>query len=146
MDRQLTSDPGFTLIELMISVAVVAALAATVTLSISAPGEDNRADWVTFRDLHQDLRQSAAISRQIAGLRVAPEGYQQLTWRGAWEPRGASVPWRGTATLMGPGGTERVIQFAPSGEATPVLIRFSGSATIRVCEANAWEAVACRGL
>ncbi|MCG6902166.1 MAG: prepilin-type N-terminal cleavage/methylation domain-containing protein [Rhodobacter sp.] len=139
MDRQLGArSGGFTLIELMVVVAVLALLTTTVSLSVTRPRSQNASDAARFQAVHRRLRDQAVLSRQILGLNVDETGYRQMWWDGkAWQPLGTPARWRG------PVGGQAELRFAPSGQVTPVRLRFdSGDSTV-ICAGGGWKAMTC---
>ena len=145
MDRRVSADAGFTLIELMISIAVLAALATSVTLSISRPGSDNTRDATAFQDLHERLQRTAVTSQSLVGLALDDTGYQRLAWTGDWVTQGPDVGWRGDVILLEPRRPDVVLRYAPSGQSTPFLIRFSAATGSTLCRNRGWGALECRG-
>lgn len=138
---------GFTLVELMIVVAVLSALAGAVTLSVARPGGGAAlSDAARFEALHRRLRSEAVLSRQVLGLRVGPEGYAPLRWTGRdWAPSGAAQAWQGAVTNLRGFDPEAPLVFAPSGQVTPVRLRFEAEGAVRVCATAGWQAAACAG-
>ena len=129
----------------MISVAVLAALAATVTLSVARPGSDTRTDWSMFRDVHDRMRQEAAMSGTLRAVHIDETGYQPLRWSGAWQEEGPRRSWRGDVAVLRPFRGDAPIEFAPSGQVTRFQIRFGGETGARLCESDGWGPMTCRG-
>ena len=147
--RQPTQIPpdqaGFTLIELMIVVAVLAILSVTVSLSASRPQSAMASDAARFEALHDRLRSEAILSRQILGLAVDAEGYQRLRWQGGdWQRVGEKGRWRGPVTVLLPFDRRAPLEFTPGGQVTPLRLRFETAAGVRLCETGGWAAVTCR--
>ncbi len=133
---------GFTLIELMIVVAVLALLTTTVSLSVSRPRAQGGTDWARFEAVHDRLRQEAVLSRQVLGLEVTTDGYRRLIRRdGDWQAVGEEIGWRGSAALLAP--FDGPVVFGPSGQSTPVRLRFEGGDGARLCTGNGWVEVTC---
>ena len=80
MDRQLKHEDGFSLIELMIAVAVLALLSTLVTLSVTRPGSNDEAEWQQFSRVFESLRSKAVLTRQTLGLTLNSGGYQSMTF------------------------------------------------------------------
>lgn len=145
MDRRVNrQSAGFTLIELMIVITVLALLTTTVSLSANRPRTALASDFGRFRAVHDRLRDQAVLSRQIMGLAVDADGYQRLRWDGQdWQPLGAPVRWRGQVLMLSPSDARAPLQFAPSGQATPLRLRFDDGARVMLCQADGWSAVSC---
>ena len=135
---------GFTLIELMIVVAVLALLTTTLSLSVNRPRGGQSADWARFEAVHNRLRQEAVLARQITGLSVSPEGYQRLRWSdGDWRKVGDLVGWRDAVMVLEPFDAAAPLEFAPSGQSTALRIRFEAGAGNVICEGDGWSPVSC---
>lgn len=137
---------GFTLIELMIVITVLALLTTTVSLSANRPRSAMATDFGRFSAVYDRLRDQAVLSRQLMGLAVDETGYQRLRWDGQrWQPQGQKLRWRGTVAVLAPADTGAPLQFAPSGQATPLRLRFDEGGRARICATDGWSAVSCRG-
>lgn len=147
MDRRVRPDQsGFTLIELMIAVAVMASLATAVTLSVAWPGPDRQtSDLRVFRTMHDRILADAAISRTLMGVAITDNGYQRLRWTGAWDAVGQETTWRGPVALLQPFRGVSPLEFAPSGQVTRFRVRFGEGDTARFCEGNGWGQITCSG-
>jgi len=144
MGRRLDPQAGFTLIELMIAITVLALLTTTLTLSVSRPRAGNVSDVSRFQAVHALLREQAVLSRQVLGLRMDADGYQRLRWVGEWVSVGDAVRWRGEVAVLVPFVAAGPVQFAPSGQASALRVRFSSGDRTTVCESGAWGHVTCR--
>ena len=146
MDRRVNASAGFTLIELMIVIAVLALLTTTVSLSANRPRTALATDAGRFLATHARLREQAVLSRQIMGLAVDADGYQRLRWNGeTWQLLGKKARWRGAVAVLRPANRRAPLEFAPSGQATPVRLRFDQGGRVRVCASGGWDAVSCEG-
>lgn len=130
----------------MIVITVLALLTTTVSLTASRPRTTMASDFGRFHAVHDRLRDQAVLSRQIMGLAVDADGYQRLRWDGQdWQALGTPVRWRGQVSVLSPTDTRAPLQFAPSGQATPLRLRFDDGARVLLCQADGWGAVSCTG-
>ncbi len=143
MDRGLGRDAGFTLIELMIAVTVLALLTTTLTLSASRPRGQAASDAARFEAVYRRLRAEAVLSRQVLALAVDAGGYRRLEWRAGWHERGDAVHWQGEVAVLDPADFRAPLQVLPSGEATPFRLRFSQGGVVRICASDGWAPVTC---
>jgi len=145
MDRRINvSESGFTLIELMIVVAVLAILTVSVSLSVTRPRAGIESDVTRFQAVHERLRSQAILSRQIQGLRLTNDGYQALRWDGAdWQDSGGQVSWRQNVAVQIPFDLTAPVQFGPSGQVTAVQVRFEGNGRALICASDGWAKLSC---
>ncbi len=146
MERRVSRDgaAGFSLIELMVVVAVLAILTTSITLSASRPRDGNASDWGRFSALHARLQDQAVLSRQLLGLSVTQDGYQRLRWAGGdWQVLGDRVAWRDEVVLIEPFSALAPLEFAPSGQVTPMRARFQAGEAVRLCQNDGWGPVSC---
>ena len=146
MDEPLTRDPaaGFTLIELMIAVTVLALLTTTVSLSVNRPQRGTGTDWARFEAVHERLRQQSVLSREVLGLQITAEGYRPLRRAGGtWVVTGDLSEWRGSVVVLAPFDGQVPVRFTPAGRTSAVRLRFEDGAQVRVCESDGWSPVTC---
>lgn len=146
MERRVNTEStaGFTLIELMIVMTVLAILTTSITLSASRPRDGNASDWGRFSTLYARLQDQAVLSRQLLGLSVTEDGYQRLRWAGGdWQTLGDRVAWRDEVVLMEPFSRLAPLEFAPSGQVTQMRVRFKSGEVVRICQSDGWGAVSC---
>ncbi|MFC0445741.1 Tfp pilus assembly protein FimT/FimU [Pseudidiomarina halophila] len=79
---------GFTLVEIMVTIAIIAVLAMSVTFVI--PDEQDDQINETAEELVQRIRYAqeyALVRHAILGLHLTPDGYEFLQWREQqWQP------------------------------------------------------------
>lgn len=149
MDRRLErATSGFTLVELMIVVTVLALLATTFSLSASRPQSAAATDFRRFQAMHAQLRAQAVLSRQVLGLRLGADGYLRLRRQGGdWVPLGEPARWRGAVAVLQPFDRRAPVQFTPAGQGTPLRLRFGGAGEgggVTICESDGWAELTCR--
>jgi len=143
MDRRLSRDSGFSLIELMIAVAVLAILSTTVVLSVARPQSGSQSDQVRFQKTYERIRRDAIISQEVYAMTISDAGFQRLVWRGSWQNVGTLVDWRGEVSVLQPFDRETPIEFTPSGQATPVRVQFLENDQSVMCVSDGWEPLKC---
>jgi general secretion pathway protein H len=146
MDRRVSRDgtAGFTLIELMIVVTVLAILTTSITLSASRPRDGSASDLGRFQATYGRLQDQAVLSRQLLGLSVTEDGYQRLRWAGGeWQTLGDRVAWRDEVVLIEPVSRLAPLEFAPSGQVTLMRVRFRAGEVVRLCQSDGWGPVSC---
>ncbi len=141
MDRQLIKDAGFTLIELMVVVAILALLATTATLSAVRPG-GVQSDAARFLAAVERQRAKAVLSRKFTGISVDGDGFAAVaSSAGGWVEVGQGTDWRGSVSGVLP---ERIV-FTPSGQMTPLRLTLSHRGRNVICETDGWAELQCRG-
>ena len=143
MDRRLNQDRGFSLIELMIAVAVLAILSTTVVMSVSRPQSGSQSDLVRFQKAYERVRRDAIISREVTALAIRATGYQRLVWRDGWQDLGARVNWKGEVSVLQPFDRDAPIEFTPSGQVTALRIQFLENDQTTMCVSDGWEPLKC---
>lgn len=149
MDAGITPrDHGFTLIELMIVVAVLSLLTLTVTLGVNRPRTAQADDWTAFRDLHDRMREQAVTGDAVLGLSLSPDGFARLHRDAAgWVEDTPPSAWRGAVDIRRPVDPRPVVVFLPNGRSTPVRLAFAAAGPLdgsgMVCESNGWEPLEC---
>ncbi|EIE50731.1 hypothetical protein AL036_12840 [Salipiger aestuarii] len=139
-------DTGFTLVELLIVVAIVSVLAVGAGLAVSrAPAADR--DLSRFLAALSRERALAVIGGQSRGLVIGARGMAAVGRDASgWQVPQHMAPWRGRVTLTG----ERVangpdIVFLANGAGSAWRITFSGDGGSRRCAGEGMTEPTCSG-
>jgi len=158
MDRKLTCDPrragrcaGFSLIELVVVVAIVAVLATGASLVAARSGDATAlSDQQRFLRGLERTRARAIQGRQTLGITLGRRGLQIATRTAeGWQVSDRAVRWRDRVTVLrradraGPGAPDIVI--LPNGQVSEFAVSFGrgtggGRAT---CRGTAGGQVTC---
>lgn len=163
MDARLTTSgshgaAGFSLVEVMIVVAVLSVLSVAAGLSVGRSGPAHEGDADAFAAAYEAGRLAAILARHPRALALTDTGWTPLEpdpeaqggWRTAGPERALAGAWRDGATgaplrsAVAAAETQADLVFLPDGQTTPVDLRFIARAGERRCIADGWGALACR--
>ena len=143
---------GFSLIELVVVMAVIAILSLSVSLSLSRGKSVGGMPRDAVRMLGQfaALRDGAIHGRRPAALSVTPAGWQVMRRHNdVWQGTGPRVRWSGAAVFQRdlsaplPDGSVPEVVFLPDGRSTAFSIRFTDGGVVAVCDSDGWSPLRC---
>lgn len=139
MDAELSpraKDAGLTLIELLVAIAVLAALAVGAGLLLPRAGES---DAARFARSVETARQTAILTGTPRALRITPTRVTPLTWAGTgWQTDGPALTLGTPAALAG----DPLLILLPDGRSTSVSLQLG---RIR-CTSDGWTRLTCSGV
>ena len=150
-----TQDDGFSLIELLIVIAVLSILAVSLSLTVGRTRQAAHVDASKFLQQAHLQRSLAVQGRGLRGLVISPQGMQVAEYRGqsqGWKIGATELRWSGRAALLshpprsglGVPGRQPDILFRPDGGVSEFDIRFSSrQAGMVLCRARNWADVSC---
>jgi len=153
-----SADRGFTLLEMVVVVAVIAVLSVTATFSVAGRSA-GEADMARFAAAYDRLRDSAILGRAPQAVSIVEDGWQTLSPAGqengrtTWQPSGRAQKFRGQARFEGASGPilprdlwrDRTpdLFFLPDGQVTPFDVAFIGNGTVRHCRSAGFSGLIC---
>ncbi|MGR8921202.1 MAG: pilus assembly FimT family protein [Gammaproteobacteria bacterium] len=125
MPTSIRPAAGFTLLELVVVIAIVGVVLATITVAVpDSARADIELEAERLLDAIESCRRTAVLGGAPAGLGVDADGYRQLRYRGRWVAAGA-------------GGERRIddalaidVQAAPRGGGTPAVLCLPSGETV----------------
>lgn len=149
---------GFSLLEVMIVVAVLSILSVAAGLSVGRSGPAREADADAFAASYAAGRLAAILSRHPQALALTDTGWTRLEpapdlpggWRAAGGERALAGAWRAGATgaalrsAVAQAPAQADIVFLPDGQTTPVDLRFITRTGERRCSGDGWGVLECR--
>ncbi|WCL53738.1 prepilin-type N-terminal cleavage/methylation domain-containing protein [Gimibacter soli] len=131
--RRASSDAGFTLVEVMVTVALMALASAAVVLTLPRLNPSPEATAEATRDRLADIAARAVIGGEIMGVEVDHDGLTPLYRRDGrwveagprWIAEGAGLALEGIPAEKGEDGTPRLpdLWFTPAGDARSFRLR-----------------------
>ena len=153
-------DHGFSLIEVLVVVAVLSVLSVSVTLSIGRGGGSQEPSAVQrFQDMIASKQQSSILERRSHAIAISQSGVQSLSrdvesgaWRLGGTPGRADMVWvmqRGfDSSVLIPYAPEAEsparLLFLPDGRHTPFRLTILNETRNVECSSDGWGSVACR--
>lgn len=149
------SERGFSLLEMVIVVAILATLAVGASLTIAPRG--GAGDVRSFAAAYAALRDAAVLEQGARGLRLVPGGWQVLVPDPAsgtgWQGQGAVQRLRGELRVEGRDGAIPPrpaedppvpdLVFLADGEVTLFTAVFIGSGRITTCRSGGLAGLVC---
>lgn len=133
------SERGFTLIELMVVITIIALASAAVVLTLPDGSEKLRADAERFAGRVAAARDNAIVGARPMAVWVSSSGYgfarrEEGAWRPLADPPFADTPWL-DGVAADTGGQQVRVTFDGTGMTEPaavVLVRDGRRATVTV--------------
>lgn len=139
---------GFSLIEVLIAVTILAVLAAGASLSAGRTGTNSETDQALFQRNFEVLSQLAITGAQTRGMRLTPKGMQLATRTAmGWDISERVVRWRGkvSATTKDPSAVDQPdLVFLANGESTPFSIVFADGKAVNRCQSDGFTGLTCQ--
>lgn len=163
MERRIKPpDQGFTLLELVIVVAVVALLSITTVFSVGRSSSSSGNDVLRFKTTYDQLRQAAILGREPKAMALRQKGFQALTYNNGHEPAGidwleaskaqlfsGEVRFQGLAAPLIPGFEEGELTpdlvFLSDGQVTSFAVSFISLDQVTRCTGSGWSGLNCEG-
>lgn len=127
----LSSDAGFSLVEVLMSVFIMALATSVIILTRPPPPDAMSVEVEQFQDMLEATTDKAILTGAPTGIRLSAEGYSQLVWReGEWVnisnqvvklPDGASLE----ILQRGEDQTGPDIEMSPLGDVSPVQVNLA---------------------
>lgn len=151
-DRQVDRQAGFTLIELVVCVAILAVLAVGATLAAGRGSAAAESDAARFRRLWEESRDLAIREQSRRGLTLGPRGITLSRLDpGGWSAGDTPVPLRASAVLRraaaepppSPGAPDIVL--LANGRSTAFSVSFGASDGTpgQRCRSDGWTGLTC---
>ncbi|SLN47748.1 Putative type II secretion system protein H precursor [Roseovarius litorisediminis] len=162
MDRRIApADQGFTLLELVIVVAVVALLSITAVFSVGRSAGPSQSDTQRFKASYDRLRHAAIMSHKPRAMALRQKGFQELEYHfkddgeSPWQPvnkaqrYGGEVRFQGLKDPLSADFDEKEllpdVVFLPDGQATPFDVSFISAGLVTRCVGSGWSGLSCEG-
>lgn len=162
MDRKIDQNQrrgggGFTLIELVVVVAIMSVLSISVSFSAGRSGTGAQSDAARFAALHARLYERAIMGRHPLAVSLSETGWQMLQpdkdEAQSWVTVGRSGEFRGEARFQfsdrkfgrrtrGELTTPDLV-FLPNGQSTPFEVAFITARMTVDCVSDGWTGLIC---
>ena len=143
MDRPIGSDAGFSLIELMVAVAILAVLAVGVTVVAGRSTSPFERDVARFQRAFETQSALAIHGAQRRGLRITPLGMRTARHEnGRWVWSDNSIGWDTSVSVsvQDPVIGAPDIVFLANGQNSRFDVVF---ASARRCQSDGWTGLTC---
>ena len=155
------SEHGFTLLEMVIVVAVIAVMSVTATFSVTQRNSGD-SDVLRFGAAYDRLRDAAILGHSARGVALLPDGWQVLSpaLPGAeaegWKPNGRAQKFRGEVRFESANGPifpnepdskpAPDLVFLSDGQVTRFEVSFIGNDTLTRCTSGGFAGLICEGI
>jgi len=157
---------GFTLLELLVIVAVLSLLVVSVSLTVMRDDAPQTQDAASFREIFEQQHSQAVHGRQPLGLAFEAGGVRRMWFERAsatrlvagWQPAQNLIKWNGRVlfenaqfglgsriSIGGAGSIRPDILFLPNTRTSRFSVLFLGTEATQRCTSDGWKGLECNG-
>ena len=152
MAGRITPQSGFSLVELMIVVAVFSLLSLGAVLAINLRDPRGSRDVAWLEQTFATARREAILTRREARFAISPTGVTRMApGEDGWQPAGGESALDGLVTATAGYGALRddlgrvIVALLPDGRTSAFDLRLEAGRQVWTCAADGWGALACDG-
>lgn len=147
----MNSSAGFSLVELMIVVAILSVLSLGATLAIGMRDRNAGSDATVLRQTYIALRDEAILSKAPRALEISDRSLTRMTRsaEGEWQAEGHEISLDGTAFATRGYGAETTsagdlrVVLLTDGRSSAFEVRLSQGKNLWHCAADGWGTLTC---